>query len=60
MLVNGLNHWLRIFPQPLGSTPEDSALLVTLIQTGLFGVVKAVEVVGGVLLISAASCHWAW
>jgi uncharacterized membrane protein YphA (DoxX/SURF4 family) len=51
MLVNGLNHWLPIFPQPTGSDPIKSELLVSLIETGLFGVVKAIEVVGGALLI---------
>lgn len=51
MIVNGLNHWLPIFPQPLGTEPVAQQLLVALIESGLFGVVKAVEVVGGVLLI---------
>jgi DoxX len=51
MVVNGLNHWLPIFPQPLSSTPKTSLLLVALIESGLFGLVKAVELFGGVLLL---------
>lgn len=51
MIVNGLNHWLPIFPQPLGSAPLAQQLLVALIESGLFGVVKAIEVIGGVLLV---------
>jgi uncharacterized membrane protein YphA (DoxX/SURF4 family) len=51
MIVNGLNHWLPIFPQPLGSTVDSQRLLVALIESGLFDLVKAVEVVGGILLI---------
>jgi uncharacterized membrane protein YphA (DoxX/SURF4 family) len=51
MIVNGLNHWLPIFPQPMGSAPRAQHLLVGLIESGLFGLVKIVEVIGGVLLI---------
>ncbi|MGE0113320.1 MAG: DoxX family protein [Steroidobacteraceae bacterium] len=51
MIINGLNHWLPIFPQPLGSFPQSNALLVVLIESGLFSLVKAIEVVGGVFLV---------
>lgn len=51
MIVNGLNHWLPIFPQPLGSTPLAQQLLVALIESNLFSLVKLIEVAGGVLLI---------
>jgi len=51
MIINGLNHWLPIFPQPLGSNPYSNALMVTLIETGLFDLVKFIELIGGVLLI---------
>jgi uncharacterized membrane protein YphA (DoxX/SURF4 family) len=52
MVVNGLNYWLPIFPQPLGSQPLASQLLVTMIETGMFDVAKAVEVIGGLLLLA--------
>jgi uncharacterized membrane protein YphA (DoxX/SURF4 family) len=52
MVINGLNHWLPIFPQPMGSFPLSNQLIVTLIETGLFGLVKAVELVGGIMLIA--------
>lgn len=51
MIINGLNHFVPIFPQPLGSNPFSSDLMVTLIETGLFDIVKIVELIGGVLLI---------
>lgn len=52
MIVNGLNHFLPIFPQPMGSFPLSSQLIIALIETGLFGIVKIVELVGGVMLIA--------
>jgi uncharacterized membrane protein YphA (DoxX/SURF4 family) len=51
MVVNGLNHFLPIFPQPLGSFPKSSELQIALIESGLFDVVKSVEVLGGAMLI---------
>ncbi|MGD9843075.1 MAG: DoxX family protein [Steroidobacteraceae bacterium] len=52
MFLQGLNHFIHLYPQPMGSWPQASALLVTLIDTGLFDVVKMVEIVGGVLLLT--------
>lgn len=51
MVINGLNHWLPIFPQPFGGTALSQLYLTSLVDTGLFGVAKAIEVIGGVLLI---------
>lgn len=51
MVVNGLNHWFPIFPQPISPIPHSSALMVVLIESGLFGLVKVVEVIGGVMLL---------
>lgn len=51
MVINGLNHWMPIFPQPLGSNPLSSSMLVVLIETGLFGLVKFAELIGGLMLI---------
>lgn len=51
MVINGLNHWLPIFPQPFGGTPLSQLYITSLVDTGLFGVAKAIEVIGGVLLI---------
>lgn len=51
MIINGLNHWFDIFPQPMGNNPLWAAFMVSLIDTGLFGVVKVIEVIGGLMLI---------
>lgn len=51
MVINGLNHWLPIFPQPFGGSAESQLFITALVDTGLFGVAKAVEVIGGILLI---------
>jgi uncharacterized membrane protein YphA (DoxX/SURF4 family) len=57
MINSGLSHWLTnwgyppIFPQPLGSLPASNQMLVTLLETGVFDVVKACELLAGVLLL---------
>lgn len=51
MVVNGLNHWFPIFPQPFGGSPSSQLYMTTLVDTGLFGIAKAIEVVGGLMLI---------
>ena len=51
MVINGFNHWVPIFPQPFGGSPLSAQLIVTLYESGLFDVVKAAEIVGGILLI---------
>lgn len=47
----GLNHFYPLFPQPLGNQPESTALIVALIDTGLFNLVKAVELFTGLCLL---------
>jgi uncharacterized membrane protein YphA (DoxX/SURF4 family) len=47
----GLNHFYPLFPQPLGHAPESTALITALIDTGLFSLVKAVELFAGLCLI---------
>jgi uncharacterized membrane protein YphA (DoxX/SURF4 family) len=47
----GLNHFYPLFPQPLGNQPESTALIVALIDSGLFAVVKAVELFAGLCLL---------
>ena len=50
----GLNHFYPLFPQPLGNQPESTALIVALIDSGLFALVKAVELFAGLCLL----CGW--
>jgi predicted SnoaL-like aldol condensation-catalyzing enzyme len=51
-LAHGLNHWLEFFPRPAGSSPISRELIGALNHSGLFIIVKAVEVVTGALLLA--------
>lgn len=57
MIMSGTSYWLTqlglptIFPQPVGNTPLSSQMLVTMIEVGLFDVVKTCEIVGGLMLV---------
>ena len=57
MIMSGTSYWLTafglpaIFPQPVGNTPLSSQMLVTMIEVGLFDVVKICEIVGGLMLV---------
>jgi len=50
-LAHGLNYWLEFFPQPHGSSPISRELIMALIHSGLFDIVKGVEVLTGILLL---------
>jgi putative oxidoreductase len=47
MIPAGVNHFIRIFPQPMGSQPLSRELIVALIDSHLFDIVKLVELVAG-------------
>lgn len=51
MIPAGLNHFVRIFPQPMGSQPLSHELVVALIDSHLFDLVKAVELIAGVCVL---------
>lgn len=57
MLNSGYSYWAQefglppAFPQPFGTLPASNQMLVTMVEVGLFDVVKTVEVVGGLCLI---------
>ena len=57
MIMSGTSYWLTqaglppIFPQPVGNTPASSQMLVTMIEVGLFDIVKTLEILCGVLLM---------
>src|SRR5579872_525178 len=48
MIPAGLNHFVTLFPQPMGSKPLSHELVVALIDSHLFDIVKAVEFIAGV------------
>ena len=51
-LAHGLNHWLEFFPRPSGSSPISHELIGALNHSGLFKVVKIIEIITGVLLLA--------
>lgn len=51
-LAHGLNHWFEFFPRPSGSSPLSRELIGALNGAGLFNIVKAIEVVVGLLLLA--------
>lgn len=51
-LVHGLNHWIPFFPQPMGGEGPAFEFLTALINSGLFTVVKVIEVIVGALLLA--------
>jgi hypothetical protein len=57
MIVSGLSHLLPlfgfppVFPQPLGNLHLSNVMLVSLIEAGLFDIVKTVELLVGLCLV---------
>lgn len=47
MIPAGLNHFVPLFPQPMGSQPLSQELIHALIDSELFSLVKAVELIAG-------------
>lgn len=52
MIPAGLNHFVRLFPQPMGSQPLSHELIVALIDSHLFDIVKAVELLAGICVLT--------
>ena len=48
MIPAGLNHFVSLFPQPLGTQPLSQELFLALFDSHLFDLVKAVELVAGI------------
>jgi hypothetical protein len=51
MVPAGTEHFLHIFPQPMGGNAISQEVIVALLQSHLFDVVKAVELVAGGLCV---------
>lgn len=51
MIPAGLNHFVQIFPQPMGSQPLSMELIRALLDSHLFDLVKAVELLAGIALL---------
>jgi len=52
MVPAGLNHFYPLFPQPMGTKPLSHELIVALLDSHLFDIVKAVELVAGVCVLT--------
>jgi uncharacterized membrane protein YphA (DoxX/SURF4 family) len=52
MIPAGLNHFIPLFPQPMGSQPLSHELIVALIDSGLFDLVKVVELIAGICVLT--------
>jgi uncharacterized membrane protein YphA (DoxX/SURF4 family) len=52
MVPAGINHFYPLFPQPLGNQPLSHELIVALIDSHLFDIVKVVELVAGVAVLA--------
>ncbi len=73
MIPAGLNHFVTLFPQPLGTQPLSQELFLALFDSHLFDLVKAVELVAGigvllgfylplslVICMPVSFCVWYW
>ena len=52
MVPAGLNHFYSLFPQPMGSKPLSQELIVALLSSHLFDIVKAVELIAGICVLT--------
>ena len=52
MIPAGVNHFVRLFPQPMGNQPLSQELITALIDSNIFDLVKTVELVAGVMVLS--------
>jgi len=73
MIPAGLNHFITLFPQPVGTQPLSQELFHALFDSHLFDLVKAVELVAGigvlfgfyvplslVICMPVSFCVWYW
>src|SRR5215472_423676 len=51
MIPAGLNHFVPLFPQPMGTKPLSHELIVALLDSQLFDIVKAVELLAGISVL---------
>ncbi len=52
MIPAGINHFYSLFPQPMGSQPLSHELIVALLDSHLFDMVKAVELIAGLAVMT--------
>lgn len=52
MVPAGINHFYPLFPQPMGSQPLSHEMIVALLDSHLFDLVKAVELLAGISVLT--------
>ncbi len=52
MVPAGTEHFIHIFPQPMGGTPLSSEVINALLASHLFDIVKAVELIAGLCVLT--------
>jgi uncharacterized membrane protein YphA (DoxX/SURF4 family) len=52
MIPSGLNHFIPLFPQPMGTRPLSHELIVALLDSHLFDLVKVVELLAGLSVLT--------
>jgi uncharacterized membrane protein YphA (DoxX/SURF4 family) len=52
MIPSGLNHFIPLFAQPMGTKPLSHELIVALLDSHLFDLVKAVEFIAGLSVLT--------
>ena len=51
MIPAGLNHFIRLYPQPTGNQELSTGVFLALLDSGLFTLVKATELVAGLAVL---------
>ena len=51
MIPAGLNHFIQLYPQPIGNQSLSIEVFTALLDSGLFALVKAVELCAGLALL---------
>ena len=51
MIPAGLNHFIRLYPQPTGNQPLSTGVFLALLDSGMFTLVKATELVAGLAVL---------
>ena len=60
MIPAGLNHFIRLYPQPTGNQELSTGVFMALLDSGLFGLVKATELIAGLAVLPVSFTVWYW
>jgi uncharacterized membrane protein YphA (DoxX/SURF4 family) len=73
MIPAGLNHFVPLFPQPMGNQPLSTELITALLDSQMFAMTKAVELLAGIAVLTGlyaplmvivcmpvSFCVWYW